>query len=130
MGLEVHRMDLQVVLPQPGHAKQRRWPRHKFEVPVQLVTEGPMKGATVQGRGSQLNCGGMAVSGELDLPIGAQVAIDFTLPSLEEPIRVRCFVRNRQRYTYGVEFITESDADYKNVGQIEAILRIMESQVS
>jgi hypothetical protein len=108
-------MDVQVVLPQPGHAKQRRWPRHKLEVPVQLVTEGPVKVAIVQGRGSELNCGGMAVSGEIDLPVGAQVAVDFTLPSLAEPIRVRCFIRNHQRHTYGVEFISESDADYKNV---------------
>ena len=86
-----------------------------------------MKVAIVQGHGSELNCGGMAVSGELDLPVGAQIAVHFTLPGLEQPIRVRCFVRNRQRHTYGVEFITESDADYKNVGQIEAILRRMES---
>lgn len=123
-------MDVQVVLPQPGHAQQRRWPRHKIDVPVRVVTEGPLKVCIFQARGSELNCGGMAVSSGFDLAIGAQVAVEFTLPSLEQPARVRCFVRNRHRHTYGVEFITESDADYKNVGQIEAILRNIESPVS
>jgi PilZ domain len=122
-------MDIQVVLPQPGQAAQRRWPRHKVEVPVELVTQGPLKVAIVQGHGSALNCGGMAVSGGVDLPIGAQLAVEFTPPGASQPITVRCFVRNRQRSTYGVEFITESDADYENVGQIEAILRNMESRV-
>ena len=85
-----------------------------------------MKISVAQGRGSQLNCGGMAVSGMLELSVGVQVALQFKLPGLPEPVRVRCFVRNHRDETYGVEFITESDADYENVGQIEAILRNME----
>lgn len=123
-------MGVQIVLPQPGHSPQRRWPRHKIEIPVQVVTEGPLKVAVAQGFGSDLNCGGMAVSGGAELAIGEQIALEFHLPSLEQPIRVRCFVRDRQQNTYGVEFITESDADYQSVGQIEALLRNMESRMS
>lgn len=119
-------MAVQLVSPQSGYTPQRRWPRHKVDVPVQLVTQGPVKISVTQGRGSQLNCGGMAVSGMLELCVGAQVALQFLLPGLPEPVRVRGFVRNHQGETYGVEFITESDADYENVGQIEAILRNME----
>jgi len=119
-------MSVQVVLPQSAYTPQRRWPRHKIDIPLQLVTEGPMKTTVYHGRGSQLNCGGMAVSGVLALSVGAQVALQFALPGLPEPVRVRCFVRNHQRETFGVEFITESDADYESVGQIEAILRSME----
>jgi hypothetical protein len=100
-------MAIQVVVPQAGHATQRRWPRHKIDV---------------QGRGSELNCGGMAVSGRVELEIGAQVAVEFTPPYSEQPVTIRCFVRNRQRYTYGLEFITENDSDYESVGQVESTL--------
>jgi len=115
-------MAIQVVVPQPVHATARRWPRCKTEVPVQLVTLEPTDVAIVQGRGSDLNCGGMAVSSAVELTIGAQVAVEFTPPHSPQPVRARCFVRNRHRDTYGLEFITENDSDYESVAQIEAIL--------
>ena len=122
-------MAIQAILPEPGHAAERRWPRYNVDVPVQVVTHGPTNAAIAQGRGSELNCGGMAVSGGIELPIGAQVEVEFTPPCSVQPVRVRCFVRNRQRYTYGLEFITENDSDYENVGQIEAILENMGMRV-
>src|SRR6266550_2892042 len=54
-------MQIQVVLPESGHATERRWPRHKIDVPVQVVTHGPTNVVIIQGRGSELNCGGMSV---------------------------------------------------------------------
>ena len=118
-------MGIQVVPPQPGHATGRRWPRYKTDVPVQVVTHGPTNVIMVQGRGSELNCGGMAVSGRFELEIGAQVAVEFTPPRSGQPLRVRCFIRNRQRYTYGLEFITENDSDYESVAQVESSLENM-----
>jgi PilZ domain len=116
-------MGIQVVLPQPGYTKQRRWARYKVDVPVRVITDGPTKVAIVQGRGSELNCGGMTVFAGMELSMEAQVSVEFTPPYSGQPIRVRCFVRNRNGYTYGMEFITESDADYESVGQIAAILK-------
>ena len=118
-------MGIQVVPPKTGHARGRRWTRYKIDVPVQLVTQGPTNVVIVQGRGSELNCGGMAVSGRVELEIGAQVAVEFTPPCSAQPLRVRCFVRNRQRYTYGLEFITENDSDYESVAQVESSLENM-----
>ncbi len=65
------------------------------------------------------------MSGGIELAIGAQVAVEFTPPCSGQPVRVRCFVRNRQRDTYGLEFITENDSDYESVAQIEATLANM-----
>jgi len=116
-------MQIQVVLPESGHATERRWPRHKIDVPVQVVTHGPTNVVIIQGRGSELNCGGMSVFGRVELAIGTQVGVEFTPPCSGQPVRVRCFVRNRQRYNYGLEFFTENDSDYENVAQIESTLR-------
>jgi hypothetical protein len=115
-------MGIQVAPPQEGHATGRRWPRYRVDVPVQLVTHGPMNVVVVHGRGSELNCGGMAVTGRVELAIGAQVTVEVTLPYSGRSVRVRCFVRNRQRYTYGLEFITENDSDYESVAQVESTL--------
>jgi hypothetical protein len=122
-------MSIQVVTPQQGYATARRFPRYKVDVPVRVITQGLTKVTIVQGRGSELNVGGMAVFAGIELSIGAQVIVEFTPPYSGQPIRVRCFVRNRAGYRYGVEFITESDDDYENVNRIETILRSMGSPV-
>jgi len=118
-------MAIQVVLPESGHTTQRRWPRHKIDVPVQVVTHGPANVVVIQGRGSELNCGGMSVFGRVELEIGAQIGVEFQPPGSGQSVRVRCFVRNRQRYNYGLEFVTENDSDYESVAQIESTLRNM-----
>jgi hypothetical protein len=122
-------MSIQVVVPQQGYATSRRWPRYKVDVPVRVITQDPTKVTIVQGRGSELNNGGMAVFAGTELSIGGQVLVEFTPPYSGQPIRVRCFVRNRAGYRYGVEFITESDDDYESVNRIETILRSMGSPV-
>jgi hypothetical protein len=72
----------------------------------------------------------MTLYAGVELSIGDQVAVEFTPPDAGQPITVRCFVRNGHGGTYGVEFITENDADYERVGQIESILSVMGSPVS
>ena len=120
-------MSIQVIVPQQGYASRRRWPRYKVDVPVRVITQGLTKVTIVQGRGSELNNGGMAIFAGTELSIGAQVLVEFTPPYSGQPVRVRCFVRNRAGYNYGVEFITESDDDYVSVDRIETILRSMGS---
>lgn len=122
-------MSIQVVVPQQGYATQRRWPRYKVDVPVRVITQGLTKVAIVQGRGSELNNGGMAIFAGTELSLGGQVLVEFTPPYSGQPIRVRCFVRNRAGYRYGVEFITESDADYESVHRIESVLGSMGTPV-
>ena len=122
-------MPTDVVLPQQKYATQRRWPRYKMDVPVRVIKQGLTKVSIVQGRGSELNNGGMAVFAGTELSIGDQVLVEFTPPYTGQPIRVRCFVRNRTGYRYGVEFITENDDDYESVNRIEIVLKSMGSRV-
>ncbi len=120
-------MGIQVTLPQQGYDAIRRWPRYNIDVPVRLIAQRPTKVAIVQGRGKELNRGGIAVFAGIELSLNEQVAVEFTPPYSGQPIRVRAFVRNRSGYTYGIEFITENDTDYKNVGQLESILQTLGS---
>jgi hypothetical protein len=69
----------------------------------------------------------MAIFAGVELSTDEQVAVEFTPPYSGQPIRVRGFVRNRSGYTYGVEFITENDADYTNVWQLQSILKTLRS---
>lgn len=112
------------------HPIPRRWPRHKVDVPVSVILHGPGRAAAVQGLGSELNCGGMSVFLGIELAVGDQVGLEFTPPHSGCPITVRCFVRNGRSGRYGVEFITENDADYGSVGHLETVLKSLAASAS
>ncbi len=120
-------MGIQITLPDQAYETPRRWPRYKVGVPVRLIAHGPAKVLFVRGRGRELNVGGMAVIADIELTIGEQVAIEFMPSDIGRPIRVKGLVRNRNGYSYGIEFITENDSDFRNMGQLESILKTLDS---
>ncbi len=106
----------------PPAAPKRRWPRYKVYAPVRVTRDGPRRMDAALGRGTELNQGGMTLFAAIELAVGDQVAVELTPPLGDTPMMVRCFVRNRYCYTYGLEFITENDADYERVGQLASHL--------
>ena len=112
-----------------GWASQRRWKRYCVDMAVQVrvTTQGPTRIVASEGQGNDLSGGGLAVTVEMDLLIGSQIGVEFTPPYSDEPIVLRCFVRNRDGYRYGLEFITENDDDYQKTGDLQAGLAAMDS---
>ena len=108
---------------------QRRWPRFAVDMPVQVrvTTQGPTRVVACHGQGTDLSCGGLAVTAQIDLPIGAQIGVEFIPPYSDQPITFRCFVRNRDGIRYGVEFITENDDDYRKTGELQEGLAAMKA---
>ena len=110
---------------------QRRSPRVAldFRVQVRLTTQGPTKVITCEGQGTDISGGGLAVRADIDLPVGAQVGVEFTPPYSDQPMIFRCFVRNRDGSCYGMEFITENDEDYRKAGELQVGLAAMNADV-
>ncbi len=107
---------------------KRRFPRFAadFPVRVRLTTQGPTRVVACEGQGTDISGGGLAVRAEVDLPVGAQIGVEFTPPYSDHPMMFRCFVRNRDGNCYGAEFITESDGDYSKTAELQAGLAAME----
>lgn len=103
----------------------RRWARLKIRVPVTVVVRKPEKTQFVRARGEDLNEGGIAIFVGTELRLGDTVEISFTPPYQGNPMAARAVVRNRRGYTYGMEFVTETDEDQKQVASIRAVLRTM-----
>ncbi len=112
-------------VPVPQYPIPRRFPRYRLNVPVRAVVEKTEKVVIVQGRGDELNEGGMSIFAGVEVPVGGHLAVEFTPPYSGTPIRVRCVVRDRRGYNYGVEFLLESDSDHERVADIRAALRGM-----
>ena len=108
---------------QPEITTLRRWPRYKLDLPVRVIADKSGKTMIVQGRGNELNEGGLALFVGMELKIGDEVAVEFTPPYSGIPMRARAIVRNRTGYTYGVEFLMQSSEDIGNASQIRSVLR-------
>lgn len=112
---------------QPPRAFQtlRRWARLRIHVPVTLVLRKQDKTQFVQGRGQDLNEGGIGIFAGTELRLGEIIEISFTPPYQGNPMMARAIVRNRRGYTYGMEFVTETPADHERVSAIRAVLHTM-----
>jgi len=95
-------------------------------VQVRVTTQGPTKVVTWKGQGTDISVGGLAVTLDSDLPNDVQVGVEFSLPYSDQRMSFRCFVRNRDGNRYGLEFITENDEDYRNIGELQAALAALE----
>lgn len=122
-------MATEATMPDPGYPKVRRWPRFKLDVPIRLIAPKRDKVLIVQGRGNELNEGGMTVFGGMELVVEEIVAIEFTPPYSGQPIRVRASVVDREGYNYGVAFLLQTEDDLDNVGQLRTVLGAMGSRV-
>jgi len=120
-------MATEVVLPQPGYTKMRRWPRYRINVPVRLVVQRPDKTVIVSGRGMELNEGGIALFAGVELKLGQRVEIEFTPPYDGQPLRVRGVIRNRNGYNYGSEILLLDREDKIQAEQIRHVLQAMGS---
>ena len=101
----------------------RRWTRFHLEVPVRLVVHRPAYASSVTGRGTELNEGGMCIFAGMELRLGDQVAVEFTPPYGEAPLRLWAVVRNRAGYYYGLEFLAENDGERVEVERFRSVLR-------
>ena len=122
--------ELAIGAPSVKYKSMRRWPRLKIRVPVTVIVHKPNKTVYVDGRGTDMNEGGVAVFAGAELGIGEEVEISFTPPYHGEPLTARTIIRNRRGYTYGMEFIVESEEDKVRVERIREVLRALGSAIA
>lgn len=116
-------MGTEIVIGPQTYAKPRRWPRYKLDIPVRVISTKDGKVRLVQGRGNELNEGGLTIFAGVELALGEEIAVEYTPAYSGAPIRARAVVRDRKGYKYGVELLMGTDEDHENAGRIRAILQ-------
>jgi hypothetical protein len=113
----------------PVHEQIRRWPRHKIDVPVRAVIHKADRTLIRDGRGMEVSEGGMCLMCQLmgvELRLGDELEVEFTPPYSGKPIRVRSEVRNRNGYSYGVQFVPSGKEERSEVTRLRQILKTFE----
>jgi hypothetical protein len=112
--------------PKPANLiNSRRWPRHRLDIPIRVIVQTPERTKLYDGRGNELNEGGMAVTAGVELEVGREVSVEFTPAYTGVPIRVRGVVRNRTGYRYGVEFATKNGEELDQVTRLRSLLQTL-----
>jgi hypothetical protein len=101
--------------------KDRRWRRLKTDIALRVKAWRGGAFQTVEGRGSDVSQGGMALSVSTELQIGETVTLEVNLPFSEHPLMLTGVVRNLEGPNYGMEFIGLRDQ------QRDLIARLCES---
>jgi hypothetical protein len=107
----------------PSYQNKRRSIRYKLDVPLRVILHQQDKTLIREGRGTELGEFGMCVMVGMELKLGGEVEIEFTLPYSGEPIRVSGAVRNRKGYRYGCEFIPDGQGARKDVARLRQVLQ-------
>ena len=104
----------------------RRWQRFHFDVPIRLVFENGNYTRIAEGRGTELNEGGLGLYAGIELEIGDHVEVELTVPFYCLSLRLRGVVRNRpgNGYYYGIQFV---DTDAAQRGEIALFAKMLET---
>ena len=114
----------------PPYSPERRWQRHKLDLPVRLVVQRDGNTTNIlDARGSEVSEGGILVFAGAELKTGDEIGVEFTPPFSSEPVRVRGIVRNRAGYKYGVEFLCNSPEEKETAEKFRNLLRLATSSV-
>ena len=110
----------------PVYEQERRWPRHKIDVPVRAIIHKPDKTLILDGRGMEMSEGGICLLMDAELGLGDKIELEFTPPYSGKPIRVRSEVCNRTENRYGVKFIPEGKEERGEVARLRQMLNPFE----
>lgn len=116
-------MAIDIVVTETQIINTRRYRRYRLDVPVRVIVHMEEKTRIIDGRGNELNEGGLAVQAGVELEIGDSVEVEFTPAYTGQPLRARAAVRNRAGYRYGLEFLTETAIDHERVEDIRVALQ-------
>ena len=105
---------------------ERRWQRYHFDVPIRLVSKHGDHVSVAEGRGTELNEGGLGLYAGIELEIGDRVEVELTVPFYALSLKLQGVVSNRpgNGYYYGIQFVG-TNATQK--GEIALFAKMLET---
>jgi len=102
----------------------RRWERFRLNIPIRLIVSREDGTRITDGRVNDISEGGMLIFAGIELRAGDKLSAEFTLPYSSTPVRAPGMVRHRRGYNYGVEFLSETDADQEQTAKFRNLLQL------
>ena len=98
-----------------AYDEMRRFPRVKSDIRVRVFH--PPRNPTTDsfGRGYDISESGMAIYVPLELSVGQQVLVVLEVPQCRVRLGLAAIVRNAKGYRYGIEFLTLTNTERKEL---------------
>ncbi|PYX06390.1 MAG: hypothetical protein DMG88_18510 [Acidobacteria bacterium] len=106
--------------------EKRRYPRYEIDTELHVTILGLEQPSTMRGR--SLNIGEAGIAGVFVTVwgIGVPVHLEFTVPVMSSPVRVRGIVRSQSGYRYGFEFVDLNPAQREVISKTCRTLALLE----
>ena len=111
----------------PVYEQERRWPRHKIDLPIRAVIRNSDRSLILDGRGMEMSEGGVCLLIDVELGLGDEIDLEFTAPYPGKRIRVRSLVCNHNGCRYGVQFIPAGEKERSEVARLRQMLNPFEN---
>jgi len=90
---------------------ERKWKRFKVDIRVRIRRwEDPDESSSVV-RTYEMSEGGMSVYASETLDVGTYILAEWSVPSEQQPLRVRAVVKNRRGFRCGLQFVDLPETD-------------------
>jgi c-di-GMP-binding flagellar brake protein YcgR len=89
----------------------RRWKRFRVDLRLKVTTVRNGQRAFSFGQGSDVSEGGMAAYIPAELELGEMVEVEIKLPYSKDTLLMKCSVRNRNGFRYGLECVLINESD-------------------
>ncbi len=86
------------------HEDDRRYRRYRVDLRLRLLTGPANNNKIIFARVSNISEGGMRVFVPAELVLGELVTLELMLPYSEQKVLIRGVLRNREGFSYGVEY--------------------------
>jgi len=104
----------------------RRYPRYDFDSEIK-ATVSTFRGQEVtKGRSLNLNEGGVGGAFVTGWDVGAEVNLQFSVPTSVSPLLVKGVIRNRISHSYGFEFVDLNEHQQLTVARACRTLALMQ----
>ena len=99
-----------LMMNEDHHVEDRKFRRYRVDLRLRMLTGPANNHRTIFARGSNISEGGMRVFVPADLVLGEMVTLELMLPYSEQKLVVRGILRNREGFSYGVEYANSTTA--------------------
>jgi len=101
--------------PPSRYEELRRYPRVRSDIRVRVFFPPRNPVTDSFGRGYDISESGMAIYVPLDLAIGQEVLVMLEVPQCRVRLGLTAVVRNAKGYRYGIEFVSLSKTERKEL---------------
>jgi hypothetical protein len=105
---------------------QRRWERYAVKIRTKITVNQDGKTVSFHGEAGDVSQGGLRLFMPREMEPGVIILMELAIPYSSQLLAIRGLIRNRNGFSYGVEFINPTKHQQDTIAQSCKALQLMQ----